>query len=273
MLFSIITVNRNDAEGLRSTIESVKRFAPADHEYIVIDGASTDESVRVIKEESGAIDTWVSEKDSGIYEAMNKGIHRAKGVFCLFLNSGDCLCRDNGLASFIDTGKDIYYADAVLVTSGGRTVLEYPRTLDVNFFVSGMINHQNALVRRELFEKIGPYDEDLSISSDWLFFLKAAYLVKASFQYIGRPIVEFSAGGISTKPGSGAIISNERKKGLVKVFGELAPTMLELVELRESIYGNTIRLFGKTRTLDFVIRAYRFFARRLAACAHKDQSL
>jgi glycosyltransferase involved in cell wall biosynthesis len=263
MLFSIITVNRNDAEGLQSTIDSVKLFGPVDREYIVIDGASTDGSVEVIKKESRCIDIWVSEPDSGIYNAINKGIERAKGAFCLFLNSGDRLCHDNTLEAFVDTGQDIYYSNAVIVSGDRRTVIEYPRNLDVNFFVSGMINHQNALVRRELFERIGFYDESYSICSDWLFFLKAAYGGNASFRYLGKPIVEFSVGGISTRSGSQAVIYKERQKGLQAVFGELSPTILELVEYRESVYGNTIRLFGRSRVLDFLLRTYRFFARRL----------
>lgn len=262
MRFSIITVNKNDAGGLRRTIESVKRYAPRDREYIVIDGASTDGSVRVIEEESDCIDMWVSEPDSGVYQAMNKGISRAKGDFCLFLNSGDLLCGGDRLVAVTDAGQDIYYSDAALLSNGARTVIEYPKNLDVNFFVSGMINHQNALIRRSLFDRIGLFDESLRLSSDWLFFLKAAYSKKVSFRHVGPPIVEYSIGGISSRSGSGDIIRREREYGIRQVFGDVAPTILELIEFRDSVYGNTVRLFGRTKALDFFVRSYRFFARR-----------
>ena len=89
MKLSIITINRNNAAGLRRTIESVVSQTYTEFEYIIIDGASTDESVDVIKEYADKITFWVSEPDNGIYNAMNKGILKAKGEYLLFLNSGD----------------------------------------------------------------------------------------------------------------------------------------------------------------------------------------
>lgn len=85
MKLSIITINRNNAAGLRRTIESVVSQTYTDFEYIIIDGASTDGSVEVIKEYSDKITYWVSEPDTGIYNAMNKGILKAQGgVFAVF---------------------------------------------------------------------------------------------------------------------------------------------------------------------------------------------
>lgn len=266
MRLSIITVNRNDAEGLRRTIESVRRNAPRDREYIVIDGASSDGSVGVIEAAGDCVDSWLSEPDSGVFQAMNKGIERASGDYCLFLNSGDALCDDSLVAAAgrIDGySRDVYYFDAALVSGGSRMVVEYPKEIDVNFFVSGMINHQNALIPRALFDTIGRFDESLRLSSDWLFFLKAAYSRSTRFIHLGPPIVEFALGGISNRAGSGDIIRREHEYGIRQVFGTLAPTILELIEYRESVYGNTVSLFGKTRLLEFLIKSYRFFARRL----------
>ncbi|MEP7170167.1 MAG: glycosyltransferase, partial [Bacteroidota bacterium] len=90
-LFSIITVNLNNAAGLKKTIESVVTQTFNDVEYIIIDGASTDGSKEVIKNYETKISYWVSEKDTGIYNAMNKAIKKAKAEYCLFLNSGDSL--------------------------------------------------------------------------------------------------------------------------------------------------------------------------------------
>ena len=86
MKLSVITINFNNRDGLRKTIESVVNQTYKDFEYIVIDGGSTDGSVDVIKEYTDRIDYWVSEPDKGIYNAMNKGIDVAQGEYCLFLN-------------------------------------------------------------------------------------------------------------------------------------------------------------------------------------------
>ena len=89
MKLSVITINFNNRDGLRKTIESVVNQTYNDFEYIIIDGGSTDGSVDVIKEYADRIDYWVSEPDKGIYNAMNKGIDVAKGEYCIFMNSGD----------------------------------------------------------------------------------------------------------------------------------------------------------------------------------------
>ena len=86
MLYSIITINFNNCDGLRRTIESVVNQTNADYEYIVIDGGSTDRSVDVIQKYSDRISYWVSEKDDGIYNAMNKGVRHAHGDYLVFMN-------------------------------------------------------------------------------------------------------------------------------------------------------------------------------------------
>ena len=90
MKLSVITINYNNAEGLAKTMDSVFRQRFSDFEYIVIDGGSTDGSKDLIVNNQDKIAYWCSEKDSGIYNAMNKGIREASGEYLLFLNSGDC---------------------------------------------------------------------------------------------------------------------------------------------------------------------------------------
>src|SRR5688572_1097864 len=107
---SIITVNYNNGNGLKDTIESVLK---QDHplEYIIIDGGSSDDSVSHIEKYAAKIDYHISEKDNGIYNAMNKGIAKASGEYLLFLNSGDKFCSADSLSSLIQYGKnaDIIY--------------------------------------------------------------------------------------------------------------------------------------------------------------------
>ena len=114
---SIITINRNNAAGLRKTIESVVSQTYTDFDYIIIDGASTDESVDVIKEYADRITYWVSEPDTGIYNAMNKGILKANGEYCLFLNSGDWLYDNDVLNDVfsISPTEDIVYGNDVFI--------------------------------------------------------------------------------------------------------------------------------------------------------------
>ena len=92
---SIITINYNNLAGLQKTFESVFNQTFQDFEYIVIDGGSTDGSKELIEQYHDKIDYWVSEPDSGIYNAMNKGIVRANGEYLQFLNSGDSLLGEN----------------------------------------------------------------------------------------------------------------------------------------------------------------------------------
>ena len=110
---SIITINYNNASGLEKTIRSVVEQTYNEYEYIIIDGASLDKSKEVIQEYQRYIDFWCSEKDSGIYNAMNKGIQKASGEYLLFLNSGDVLHNSAVLAAihgFLSV-QDILYGD------------------------------------------------------------------------------------------------------------------------------------------------------------------
>lgn len=110
---SIITINYNNASGLRKTIKSVIEQTHNDYEYIIIDGASNDSSKDIIQEHQQYIHYWCSEKDTGIYNAMNKGIQKASGEYLLFLNSGDAL-NDSMVLSDIQkllSGEDIIYGD------------------------------------------------------------------------------------------------------------------------------------------------------------------
>ena len=91
MKYSIITINYNNSKGLRHTIESVINQTYRDYEFIIIDGGSTDNSVDIIKEYQRNITYWVSERDNGIYNAMNKGVKIARGEYLSFINSGDML--------------------------------------------------------------------------------------------------------------------------------------------------------------------------------------
>jgi glycosyltransferase involved in cell wall biosynthesis len=226
MKLSIITINRNNADGLRKTIESVVCQTFKDFEYIVIDGASTDESVDIIKGHLANINYWVSEPDGGVYDAINKGIKSADGEYCLFLNSGDYLSSNFALekAFKYDFFEDIIYGDVILENYlGKRKLMKYNFKLSIlHFFVGSNwqhINHQNCFIRKSLFLKFGFYRIDLQYVSDLAFLIKAIFKCGASYRYIPIAISIYNTTGISSNP-----------KNRIKLFKELDIIMLEIVK-------------------------------------------
>lgn len=198
MKFSVITINFNNQSGLRGTIESVVGQTYDDYEYIVIDGGSTDGSVEVIKELASDIDYWVSEKDHGIYHAMNKGVAQAHGEYCIFVNSGDVMYDKCVLTRIAGTilnedilvGKILSFANDVLFTPPSRSISLY-------YLYSGTVPHQSSFIKTDLLRQY-PYDENLKIVSDWKFFVQAIVLHNCSVRYIDEIIARFDTNGVST---------------------------------------------------------------------------
>jgi glycosyltransferase involved in cell wall biosynthesis len=198
MKLSIITVNKNNFSGLEKTILSVINQTFIDFEYIVIDGNSTDGSVEIVNKYSSKINYWVSEPDTGIYNAMNKGIRKAQGDYCLFLNSGDYLVYPWTLEEAFNEIKiykqaDVYFSDAI---EDNHNVIIPPSNITLNFLIHYMINHQNTLIRRELFNH-QLFNEKYIIIADWYFFISELIQHNISFFKIKTNIAVFDANGIS----------------------------------------------------------------------------
>lgn len=206
MILSIITINRNNAAGLEKTMRSVLSQTYKDIEYIIVDGASTDNSVEVIRsltpnpspsgEGKGVRLLWISEPDKGIYNAMNKGIRKATGDYIQILNSGDCLAADDvvermAAALTADNGQQttepslpsIFYGNMIKCFPDGRRVQDKCFAgQEISFLgmYTGTLNHSPAYIKRSLFEKYGYYDESLKIVSDWKWYLQAIVLGKTT---------------------------------------------------------------------------------------------
>jgi glycosyltransferase involved in cell wall biosynthesis len=200
MKYSIITVNFNNKEGLRKTIESVIKQTYHDFEFIIIDGGSTDGSVEVLKEYDTQIDFWVSEPDGGIYQGMNKGIKKSTGDYLNFMNSGDCFYASNILekvshynsdADFI-VGKDYHYNSE---THQGHVSIQPPRTTMIHFFVA-TLDHQSSFIKRDLF-KDSLYDDNHRLVSDWIFFTEKVVRENKKIQFIPDIICQREEGGLS----------------------------------------------------------------------------
>lgn len=222
---SIITINYNNLAGLRKTVESVFAQTYCDFEYIIIDGASTDGS----REYLNSIQTdhsqannrlanlhIVSEHDTGIYNAMNKGIRIATGEYLLMLNSGDSLVDKQVVAQVLPKldGIDIIQ---------GNIICEYPNGLyrnrgygksDIDFIdaMDGNFLHQASFIRRELHQQYGMYDDTYKKNADTYFYRAALGFGNASFRYIDVDIANFDIHGVTTNPGWQQIDREEEKR-------------------------------------------------------------
>ena len=200
MKYSVITINYNNSEGLRHTIESVAGQTYKDYEYIIIDGGSTDGSVEVIKKYADRIDYWVSEPDGGIYNAMNKGVAQAHGEYCIFMNSGDCFYDQNVLERVSGTNSEDDIVIGKLSSNKDNKVLFNPPLsgrISMYYLYSATVPHQSSFIRTELLRQF-PYDEDLKIVSDWKFFVQAIIMNDCSVKYIDDYVATFDLEGIST---------------------------------------------------------------------------
>lgn len=200
MKFSIITINYNNKEGLRKTIESVVNQTFDDYEYIVIDGGSTDGSIDIIKKYSEKISYWVSEHDKGIYNAMNKGITHAHGEYLNFMNSGDCFHSPDVLEEICPQ----LHADIVVgawIKGNNKEAWYFPYT-DATLFhlYKWTFNHQSSFFKHHLF-KNDLYREDLKIVSDWAFYFQKLIIENCSFQSLITCIADFDDTGVSCTHG------------------------------------------------------------------------
>jgi len=206
MKLSVITINYNNANGLQKTMQSVVGQTYKDYEYIVIDGGSKDRSADVIKEHEQSLSYWVSEKDTGIWNAMNKGIAVSKGEYCLFMNSGDYMASPDVLekaAAYLN-GKEIIYGDVYFAFEDG-TITEPYHEPDMNLFKLTYTNlpHQATFIKTSLLKALGGYKEEYKVASDWFFLVQALIEHNAQFEKIPLKISYFDKTGVSSTTDSG----------------------------------------------------------------------
>lgn len=200
MKFSIITVNYNNKEGLRKTIESVIHQTFLDFEYIVIDGGSSDGSVDILKEYDKHITYWVSESDKGVYNAMNKGVAQSHGDYLNFMNSGDCFYNhtvlqhlaEKNLTTDLIVGRDYHFNAST--QQGFATIL--PPYVSMLTFIHHTLPHQSTFFKRQLFDN-SPYDETLKLVADVKFYIQKICIEQCSIQMIDDIICLREPDGIS----------------------------------------------------------------------------
>lgn len=248
---SIITINYNNLEGLQRTVESLAHQTWKEFEFIVIDGGSTDGSAVYLENQSDKIDYWISEPDTGIYNAMNKGIAKATGEYLLFLNSGDHLYSNEVLEQNQKNLNlhDIVYFNLQVVDGKNTFVKTYPDKLSFSYFVKDTLPHQATFIRTTLFEKIGMYDERLILLSDWKFFMESICKFNATYLRIDSILATFYFDGISSDIKNSELLQKERNQVLYSDFKGYIEDILELQELRILVYN-----FRESRIIGWLIK-------------------
>ena len=202
MKISVITINFNNLQGLKETVTSVIDQTYDNKEMIVIDGGSTDGSAEFIEANKDKFSYSVSEKDNGIYNAMNKGVLHASGDYVIFMNSGDCFFNRDVLTDVFSeevTASNIIYGSTLCSPEPGKAFLRRPHTLDVmqKNRISA-ICHQSAFIRCSLMKEIG-YDERFKLLGDYAFFYYC-YQHGHSFQEVNKIISIYDVIGASSNP-------------------------------------------------------------------------
>jgi len=254
---SIITVNLNNAVGLEKTIQSVIEQIYPPFEFIVIDGESHDNSIEIIKKNESFLTYWISEKDTGVFNAMNKGIKKSTGDYCLFLNSGDSFASTHVLKDIFNTKKyDAPFINGNQINDFGNYQKKVPalnRSLTLYDFYTGTIKHQATFIRRDLFDKYGLYDESLRIISDWKFFLQTIGIHNEQPAFVDVDIVNFEWNGIST---NSEYLEKHRKERQT-VLDSCIPKSIQrdYEHLKEmNNYRYIANAMNKSKTLDKLIR-------------------
>ncbi len=198
-LISVITVVFNGEKYLEQTIQSVINQTYPNVEYIIIDGGSTDGTLDIIRKYEHAIDYWVSEKDRGIYDAMNKGVRLSSGEWIGILGSDD-FYEPNSLNDFMINSKDV---DAMIVYGNSKVFknnkLLYVRETNANIQKikkDFIFFHPDSLVNRKVYKEIGLYDYTFKIAGDYDFFLRV-YSKKFEFKKINSIVLNYRIGGAS----------------------------------------------------------------------------
>lgn len=208
---SVITINLNNLKGLCDTVESVLSQQFNSFEYIVVDGASTDGSVAYLQTIRQKITYLISEKDGGIYDAMNKGINLANGEYVIFLNSGDFFHDNESLEKLAanKNGYDIVYGNMAVEDKGSRKIQRYPAKVNMDYFLKETLPHPSTLIKRDLFQQFGKYKTDFKIVSDWAFFVDVIIGARVKYNYVDAVVSVFNMQGVSSRSDSFKLIRRE----------------------------------------------------------------
>lgn len=233
MHITIITINYNNLDGLKTTMTSVFEQTYTSIEYIVIDGGSNDGSAAFIADHSKTLAYSISETDEGVYHAMNKGIDKATGDYVLFLNSGDWLVDNLVIEKVIGFKpvEDIVYGDP-LVRDGNKWKRKcMPKHLDLGIALTHTLNHQAIFYNSSLFSDNFKYNTSYNVISDWILTNDAIIFKKCSSRYLDLVVCCFEDPGISSDFN---LRHTERKRYFKESFDPLFLSLLKEYKLIQS---------------------------------------
>lgn len=235
MKISVITVCKNVKTEIEKTILSVITQTYHDIEYIIIDGKSTDGTLDVVEKYRNDISQIISESDTGLYNAMNKGVKRARGDYLFFLNADDVFMHDNVVTLVVEAlyknpGIDLLYGDILFLAGDtGKIYLHEYFFRDTLQFIQGSIIQQAFFFHKKVFERIGKFNEAYRICADYEWLIKALIVNKRriSAGHINIPLVTFYSGGLSTNASSREKHEKERKAVIKEYFSLPARLVLQ----------------------------------------------
>lgn len=255
MKVSIVTINYNNEDGLRDTLQSVSSQTYQDIEHVIYDGSSVDGSVEIIKTYGHHLAAWKSEANGGIYYNQNRGLEMATGDYCVFLNSGDYLYEKDSIERMVDQiqeGTDIAYGNLWLSNDGELSLKQYPSALPASYFLYETLPHPSSFIKTTFLKKHGGYDERLKICSDWKFFYEAFSIFKATFQHIDFAPSVFGLDGISSNTKNRGRILNEK----IEVLTECFPSQLADFKSHQQLTNTPIKKVAFINRLGVRLRSW-----------------
>ena len=221
---SIITSSYNSSKTIADTINSVNNQTYSNIEHVFIDGKSTDDSVEIINKLSNREKAIISEKDKGIYDAMNKGVALASGDIVAILNSDDFYADENVIsdivALFENNGADAVYADLDYVTEDTTKIVRKWRS---GKYSHGMFNwgwmppHPTLFVKKEVYEKYGNFNLELKSAADYEIMLRFIHKHKIKLSYLEKVTVKMRVGGLSNSSIKHRIFANNEDRRAWKI--------------------------------------------------------
>lgn len=247
MKVSVITVCYNAAGTIEETIKSVLAQTYKNIDFVIIDGQSSDDTLGIIGRYRDQIAVIVSEKDCGIYDAMNKGIQAATGEVVFFLNADDVFYNETVIEKivnvFVKHDIDILYGDVVLLDDG-KTVIKRHSLLDKMYFLHNTICHQAIFSRAGVFKQYGLFDTAFKLSADYEWLLRVLFKFRSSSLYVEIPIAVYNTKGRSGNQELEGLLFAEREK-IIDIY-------FRWLDLK--IYGSRIyRFFVNTTFLKPVV--------------------
>lgn len=260
-LVTIVTVCYNASDLIEETIKSVVSQNYPNKEYIIIDGGSTDGTIDIIKKYGSKIDCWISEKDCGIYDAMNKGILRSSGKWINFMNAGDTFYSANAIDSFINSVEEnsiIVYGDTLLVYDLGER-LKKPDDL-ARLKKEMVFGHQSSFIRTD-YHKRNLFDISFRSSGDFKFF-HDSYYKGVKFQYIPITIARYLArGGFSNTHWQ--LVAQEN----ARIYGIDGTLKWNFIFFQMKIKAKLIELVKKLFPVSFIIMIRTYLVKRVGTDA------